>query len=94
MNGHTALVNDIRGGLSANGIVWPTHVRKFRQASVATRKAERPKLTELSHELLTPLFDEFLEVEQQLVAGDEKLTTMGQTHSECQRLLTIPGLAL
>jgi transposase len=41
---------------------------------------------------VTHLFDEFIEVEKRLVYYDEKLATMGQTHPECQRLLTIPGI--
>jgi transposase len=92
MKVRTALVNEIRGLLSEYGIVLPTSVSKFRKAFVVKLEAERSRLTELSHELFTHLFDEFIEVEKRLVYYDEKLTTMGQTHPECQRLLTIPGI--
>ena len=85
MKARTALVNEIRGLLSEYGIVLPTSVRKFRKAFVAKLEAERTKLTELSHELFAHLFDEFLEVEKRLVYYDEKLTTLGQSHPECQR---------
>ena len=67
---------------------------KFRQAFVAKLEAEGSKLTELSHELFDHLFDEFVEVDKRLVYYDEKLTTVGQNHPECQRLLTIPGIGL
>ena len=92
MKGRTALVNELRGLLSEYGIVLPTSVSTFRQAFVAQLEAERSKLTELSHELFRPRFDEFSQVEQRLVSYDEKLTTMGRTHPECRRLLTIPGI--
>jgi transposase len=92
MKVRTALVNEIRGLLSEYGIVLPTSVSKFRKAFVAKLEAERSKLTELGHELFQHLFDEFSEVEKRLVYYDEKLTTMGRTHPECQRLLTIPGI--
>lgn len=92
MKVRTALVNELRGLLSEYGIVLPTSVSKFRQAFVAKLEAERSKLTELSHELFTHLFDEFVEVEKRLVYYDEKLTTMAHHHPECQRLLTIPGI--
>lgn len=92
MKVRTALINELRGLLSEYGIVVPTSVSKFRTAVVAKLEAERSTLTELSHELFTHLFDEFLEVEQRLVYYDEKLTTMGRTHPECQRLLPLPGM--
>jgi transposase len=87
-----ALVHDIRGRLSAYGMVLPTRVSTCRQACVATLEAARSTRTELSHELFPHLFDACIEGEQRLVYDDEQLTTMGHTHPECQRLLTIPGL--
>jgi transposase len=92
MKVRTALLNELRGLLSAYGIVWPTSVRKFRTAFIATLEAERPKRTELRHELFTHRFGEVLEVEKRLVYDDEQLTTRGRPHPECQRLLPIPGI--
>ena len=88
MKVRTALVNDIRGRLSAYGMVLPTSVSTCRTVCVAKRST----LTERSHELVQQLFDACIEVEKRLVYDDEQLTTMGQPHPECQRLLTIPGL--
>jgi transposase len=91
MKVRTVLINEIRGLLSAYGIVLPTGVSQFRTACVAKLEAARSTLTELSHELFTHLFDACIEVERRLVYDDEKLTTMGRPHPECRRLLTIPG---
>jgi transposase len=94
MKARTALVNELRGLLSEYGIVLPASVRKFRTTFVTKLDAERSKLTDLSTELFTHLFEEFVDIEKRLVYYDEKLATIGQTHPECQRLQTIPGIGL
>jgi N-methylhydantoinase A/oxoprolinase/acetone carboxylase beta subunit len=44
MKVRTALINELRGLLSAYGIVLPTSVSEFRTAFVAKLEAERSKL--------------------------------------------------
>ena len=38
------------------------------------------------------LVEEFAALEAQLAYYQEKLDTLAQTHPECQRLMTIPGI--
>jgi transposase len=59
----TALVNEIRGLGSEYGIVLPQGVTKFRHMFLATLEAEQAKLTPMSRELFTQLYDEFCALE-------------------------------
>jgi transposase len=74
------------------GIVIPKGVKKFRKAVVGKLESEKDKLTPLSQEMFWKLIDEFTALEEQLAYYQEKLETLAQTHPECQRLLTIPGI--
>jgi transposase len=88
----TALVNEVHGLMHEYGIVMPKGVAKFRQAVVGKLEAEKDKLTPLSQEMFWKLVDEFAALEEQLAYYQEKLDTLAQTHPECQRLMTIPGI--
>jgi transposase len=92
MSARTALVNEVHGLLHEYGIVIPKGVTKFRQAVVGILEAEQDKLTPLSQEMFWKLVDEFAMLEKQLASYQEKLETVATTHSECQRLMTIPGI--
>jgi transposase len=88
----TALVNEIRGLLNESGIVLPQSIAKFRALIVEKLEADQAKFTALSTEVFWHLYDEFLAVEQRLAYEDEQLAAIGQAHSACQRLQTIPGI--
>jgi transposase len=88
----TALVNEVHGLMHEYGIVMPKGVAKFRQAVVGKLEAEKDKLTPLSQEMFWQLVEEFAALEAQLAYYQEKLDTLAQTHPECQRLMTIPGI--
>jgi transposase len=88
----TALVNEVHGLMHEYGIVLPKGVAKFRQAVVGKLESEKDKLTPLSQELFWKLVEEFAALEAQLAYYQEKLDTLAQTHPECQRLMTIPGI--
>src|SRR5687767_9681273 len=92
MKARTALVNEIRGLLSEDGIVLPQSIAKFRALIVEKLEADQAKLTPLSTEVFWHLYAEFLALEKRLAYDDEKLTAMGQAHPECQWLQTIPGI--
>src|SRR5207244_9165944 len=74
------------------GIVMTKGVAKFRQAVVGKLEAEKDKLTALSQEMFWQLVEEFATLEAQLAYYQEKLDTLAQTHPQCQRLMTIPGI--
>jgi len=88
----TALVNEVHGLMHEYGIVMPKGVAKFRQAVVGKLEAEKDKLTPLSQEMFWKLVEEFAALEAQLAYYQEKLEALAQTHPECQRLMTIPGI--
>ena len=67
-------------------------MRKFRTAVVRQLEAEQAKLTPLSPEVLWPLYDECLAVENRVAYSHEKLQAMGQAPPQCQRLQAIPGI--
>ena len=88
----TALVNEIRGLGLEYGIVLPQGVTKFRHTFAATLEAERDKLTSLSLELFSQLYDEFCAVDKRLTFYNEKIAAIAAAHPVCQRLETIPGV--
>ena len=88
----TALVNEIRGLLSEDGIVLPQGMSKLRTSIVRQLEAEQAKLIPLSAEVFWQLYDEFLALEKQVAYYNEKLQAMGLTHRQYQRLQAIPGL--
>jgi transposase len=92
MGERTALVNEVHGLMNEYGIVIPKGVSKFRQAVVGTLESAKDKLTPLSQEMFWKLVEEFTALEEQLAYYQEKLDTLGTTHPECQRLMTIPGV--
>jgi transposase len=92
MGARTALVNEVHGLLHEYGMVMPKGVAKFRQAVVGKLEAEKDKLTPLSQEMFWKLVEEFAALAAQLAYDQEKLDTLAQTHPECQRLMTIPGI--
>jgi transposase len=93
MAAHTALINDMRGLLAEYGIVLPKGAQAFRKALGGKLEAEQAKLTSLSQEMFQRLFEELVKVEVEVAYYDEKLLSLATTHPECQRLLTIPGIA-
>jgi transposase len=88
----TALINEIRGLLSEYGIVLPQGVAQFRNRLTGTLAEAADQLTTLSQEMFTHLREEFVALEQHLAYYNEQLDTLANTHPECQRLLTIPGV--
>ncbi len=87
-----ALVNEVHGLLHEYGIVMPKGVSKFRKAVVGKLETDKEKLTPMSQEMFWKLVDEFSTLEEQLAYYQDKLDTLAETHPECQRLMTIPGI--
>src|SRR5918999_1058211 len=88
----TALINEVHGLMHEYGIVMPKGVSKFRQVVVEKLESEKDKLTTLSQEMFWKLVEEFVDLEKRIAFYQEKLEGLAQTHPECQRLMTIPGL--
>lgn len=92
MGVRTDLINEMRGLLAEYGIVLPKGAQAFRKAVIGKLEAEQAKLTPLSQDLFHRLFDEWMKVEGEVADYDEKLLSIAETHPECQRLVTIPGI--
>jgi transposase len=92
MGARKALVNEVHGLMNEYGMVIPKGVPKFRKAVVGKLEAEKAKLTPMSQEMFWKLVDEFSLLEAQLAYYQDKLDTLAETHPECQRLMTIPGI--
>jgi transposase len=88
----TALVNEIRGLLSAYGMVLPQGIATCRTAVVRQIEAEQAKLTPLSTEVFWHLSEEFLALERRVAYDDEKLQALARAHPVCQRVQAIPGV--
>jgi transposase len=88
----TALINEIRGLLSAYGIVLPQGVTKFRQGLLPVLEQERGKLTALGRAIFEQLSAEWRALEERLAYYNKQLESICQAHPVCQRLLTIPGI--
>jgi transposase len=88
----TALINEIRGWLSAYGIVPPQGVTTCRHGLLPMLEQEQAKLTALGREIFRQRYEEWLILEKRLTYDHEQLETIGRTHPVCQRLLTIPGI--
>jgi transposase len=88
----TALVNEIRGLGMEYGIVLPHGVTKFRQTFRATFEVEQDKLTPLSRELFSQLYEEFNALDKRLASYNEQIAAIAAAHPVCQRLETIPGI--
>jgi transposase len=88
----TALINEVHGLMHEYSIVLPKGVSKFRQAVVEKLESEKDKITTLSQKMFWKLVEEFVDLEKRIAFYQEKLEGLAQTHPECQRLMTIPGL--
>jgi transposase len=91
MKARTALVNEIRGLLSAYGLVLPHSIAQGRAllgAQLADHQANR---TALSTAVVWHLYEEFLALEKRLESDAEQLAARGQAHPACQRRQTISG---
>jgi transposase len=88
----TALINEIRGLLSEEGIVLPQGVTKFRQGLLPRLDQAQAKLTALGRTLFQQLYEEWHALEERLAYYNEPREAIGQAHPVGQRLLTIPGL--
>ena len=86
----TALVNQIRGLLGEYGLVAPRGIHKIRK--LLPELIEDGQLSVRSQLLFTELRDEFLTLDERIDGKDRELRDLAQSHSDCERLMTIPGI--
>jgi transposase len=86
----TALVNQIRGLLGEYGLVAPRGIQKIRK--LLPELIEDDQLSARSQLLFTELRDEFLTLDERIDGKDQELRELAQSRSDCERLMTIPGI--
>lgn len=89
----TALVNEIRGLLCEYGIVIPQALRNFRKEIVTLWDKHGEKFTSFARETFSALLSEYLHLEKQILAIEQRLKRFHIAHPVSQRLATIPGIA-
>jgi len=92
VNARTALINEMRGWLSASGIVLPQGVTTCRQGWLPILEPAQGKLTALGRAIFEPRYAEWRALEARLAYDHEQVESMCQAPPVCQRLLTIPGI--
>ena len=86
----TALVNQIRGLLGEYGLFAPRGIHKIRK--LLPELIVDGRLSVRSRMLFTELRDEFLTLDGRIDDKDRELRDLAQSHSDCKRLMTIPGI--
>lgn len=89
----TALVNQIRGLLSEFGIVLTKRIEPLRKELVdLLTQEEQPNLSELARRNFYELYEDLLLLDDQIERVENELKATIKTESDCQRLLTLPGI--
>ena len=92
LTARTALVQELRGRLSEDGLVRPQRLAQCRAWLVAPREADQAPLTPWSPEVCWHLYEAVLALEQRVAYAAEQLTALGPAHPDGQRRQTIAGL--
>jgi transposase len=92
MKARTALVKEIRGLLSEDGLIVPQRLANFRALIVAKRHEAQANLTTRSAEVFWPLDDACRALDKRVASDDAKLAAIGQAHPAWQRRQPIPGI--
>ncbi|MFT6915728.1 MAG: transposase [Motiliproteus sp.] len=90
----TALANQIRGLLTEYGVIIPKGISYIRKHIPMILEDAENDLTALFRGLLSELYDEMVHLDQRVDMLEQKLAVISTQHSDCQRLLTIPGIGL
>ncbi len=86
----TALINHIRGLLAEYGVVLPKGACRFRNR--IAEEVSNADLSELASQLFSELIDEFIALNDRVVALDRKLIKICRSLEQCKRLTTLPGV--
>jgi transposase len=88
----TALVHEIRGLLSEDGMVLPQGIAKCRTSVVRQLEAEQAKRTPLSTAVFWHLYEAFVALEQRVAYSDETRQALARAPPVRQRAQAIPGI--
>jgi len=90
----TAQANQIRGLLMEYGIIIPKGISYVRKEIPGILKNAENELTVLFRALLKDLYDEMVHLDERVESLEDELKIACRNNTDCQRLLTIPGIGL
>jgi len=90
----TAQANQIRGLLMEYGIILPKGISYVRKKIPGVLENADNELTGLFRALLSDLYEEMVHLDERVEKLEDGLKTICKENSDCQRLLTIPGVGL
>ena len=90
----TAQANQIRGLLMEYGVVIPKGISHVRKQIPNILEDASNELTMVFRGLLHELYHEMVHLDKRIENLEDKLKTICNQNSDCQRLLTIPGVGL
>jgi len=90
----TAQANQIRGLLMEYGIIMPKGISYVRKEIPGILENANNELTVLFRTLLKDLYDEMVHLDERVEKLEDNLKIVCRENTDCQRLLTIPGIAL
>lgn len=90
----TAQANQIRGLLLEYGIIIPKGISNVRQEIPGILENADNELTRLFRGVLSDLYDEMVHLDERVEKLEDTLKVICKENTDCQRLLTIPGVGL
>ena len=88
----TALINQIRGLLTAYGIVIPQRASQVRHKLPMVLEDAENGLTATAREWLHALAEELQALDQRIAATDQQIERVFEADEACQRLAQLPGI--
>lgn len=90
----TAQANQIRGLLMEYGVIIPKGISFIRKNIPLILEDAENDLTVLFREMLNELYEEMVHLDERIEKMELKLKTIAANSSDCQLLLSIPGIGL
>lgn len=90
----TALANEIRGLLSEYGLILPVGIAKLRGGlmELLEKGVAQGRISPQGRHLFEEMQAELRDLDQKILASDEKIRGIFQSSSDCQRISEIPGI--
>jgi transposase len=88
----TALVNQIRGLLTAYGIVVPQGIERLRRALPLVRRDAENELPGLAREVIAELQERLQDLDQRLTTDDRRIAQLASQNAAARRLMQLEGI--
>lgn len=88
----TQLINQIRGLLAEYGIVLAQHPAQVRRSLPTVLEDVSNQLTGFGRELFNDLYEELTQIDEKIVAADNRIQFAFQNTPDCQRIAAVEGI--